>query len=130
LVMRPNFFANTPDINPLFLQQSGRPGFRTRLVLAATLAGNYGIYNGFEICEAEPVPGKEDYLDSEKYQIRVWDMDRPGHIRDDIALVNRLRRAHPALKSFASLKFYNAWNDNVLYYGKSDAKAGSFLLFH
>ena len=129
-VMRPNFFANTPDINPLFLQQSGRPGFRTRLVLAATLAGNYGIYNGFEICEAAAVPGKEDYLDSEKYQIRIWDMDRPGHIRDDIALMNRLRRAHPALKSFASLKFYNAWNDNVLYYGKSDAKAGDFLLFH
>ncbi len=129
-IMRPNFFANTPDINPLFLQQSGRPGFRTRLVLAATLAGNYGIYNGFEICEAAAVPGKEDYLDSEKYQIRVWDMDRPGHIRDDIALVNRLRRAHPALRSFASLKFYNAWNDNILSYGKSDAKAGDFLLIH
>ena len=61
--MRPNFFANTPDINPIFLQTSGRPGFRTRLVLAATLGGNYGIYNGYEICEAAPVPGKEEYLE-------------------------------------------------------------------
>jgi starch synthase (maltosyl-transferring) len=129
-VMRPNFFVNTPDINPLFLQQSGRPGFRTRLVLAATLAGNYGVYNGFEICEATAVPGKEEYLDSEKYQIRIWDMNRPGHIRDDIVLINRLRREHPALRRFESLRFYNAWNDNILYYGKSDAKAQSFMLFH
>ena len=76
--MRPNFFANTPDINPVFLQTSGRPGFRTRLVLAATLGGNYGLYNGFEICEAAPLPGKEEYLNSEKYEIRAWDFDRPG----------------------------------------------------
>jgi starch synthase (maltosyl-transferring) len=68
--MRPNFFVNTPDINPLYLQTSGRPGFRTRLVLAATLAGNYGVYNGYELCEAAPMPGKEEYLDSEKYEIK------------------------------------------------------------
>ena len=128
--MRPNFFVNTPDINPRFLQQSGRAGFRTRLVLAATLAGNYGVYNGFEICEARAVPGKEEYLDSEKYQIRVWDMDEPGHIKDDIALINRLRREHPALRAYESLRFYNAWNDEILYYGKSDPAASSFLLFH
>src|SRR3546814_1579204 len=70
---RPNFFVNTPDINPHFLQNGGRPGFRIRLVLAATLAGNYGIYNGFELCEAAAVPGKEEYLNSEKYEIRAWD---------------------------------------------------------
>jgi starch synthase (maltosyl-transferring) len=128
--MRPNFFANTPDINPRFLQRSGRPGFRTRLVLAATLAGNYGIYNGYEICEAEPVPGKEEYLNSEKYEIRSWDMDQPLNIKDDIALINRLRREHPALRAYESLRFYNAWNDNILYYGKSDPDASSFLLFH
>jgi starch synthase (maltosyl-transferring) len=128
--MRPNFFANTPDINPLFLQQSGRPGFRIRLILAATLAGNYGIYNGFEICEAAAVPGKEEYLDSEKYQIRTWDMDAPGNIRDDIVLINRLRRQHPALRAYESLRFYNAWNDDILYYAKSDPQASSFLLFH
>lgn len=127
-VMRPNFFVNTPDINPRFLQTSGRPGFRTRLVLAATLGGNYGIYNGYEICEATPVPGKEEYLDSEKYQLRVWDMDQPGHIKDDIRLLNRLRRAHPALQEFTNLHFYHADSDQVLAYGK---QAGDdFVLIH
>jgi len=128
--MRPNFFVNTPDINPYFLQTSGRPGFRTRLILAATLSGSYGIYNGYEICEAAPVPGKEEYLDSEKYQFRVWDMDQPGNIQKDIRLVNRLRREQPALKAFTSLKFHNAWNDDVLYYAKHDRGSENFVLFH
>lgn len=128
--MRPNFFANTPDINPQFLQTSGRAGFRLRLALAATLAGNYGLYNGFEICEAEAVPGKEDYLNSEKYELRVWDLDKPGHIKDDIRLFNRLRNNHPALRNFTSLSFFNAFNDSVLYYGKSDEEAGSYILVH
>jgi starch synthase (maltosyl-transferring) len=128
--MRPNFFANTPDINPFYLQTSGRAGFRVRLVLAATLAGTYGIYNGFEICEAAAIPGKEEYLDSEKYQLRHWDMGAPGNIKDDIRLINRLRREHPALQSFTSLRFYNATNENVLYYGKMDQEHDSYLLFH
>ena len=128
--MRPNFFANTPDINPLFLQTSGRPGFRTRLILAATLAGNYGIYNGYEICDAAAMPGKEEYLDSEKYQIRIWDMDQPGNIQDDIRLVNRLRRENPALQQFTSLKFFAATNENILYYGKFDPATSNYLLFH
>ncbi|MBP0440597.1 alpha-1,4-glucan--maltose-1-phosphate maltosyltransferase [Tianweitania sediminis] len=128
--MRVNFFANTPDINPVYLQTSGRPGFRTRLVLAATLAGNYGLYNGYEICDAAPVPGKEEYLDSEKYQIRIWDMDQPGHIKDDIRLVNRLRRENPALQRFLSLKFFYASNANILYYGKFDPATSNYLLFH
>ncbi|MEW5424953.1 alpha-1,4-glucan--maltose-1-phosphate maltosyltransferase [Amorphus sp. 3PC139-8] len=129
-VMRPNFFANTPDINPAYLQESGRPGFRIRLVLAATLAGNYGLYNGFEICEAEPIPGKEEYLNSEKYEIRVWDMNAPGHIKDDIRLLNRLRRERPALQDFTNLTFYNAFDDQVLLYGKRDAASGDFVLIH
>lgn len=128
--MRPNFFANTPDINPRFLQTSGRPGFRTRLVLAATLAGNYGIYNGFEICEGRPVPGKEEYLDSEKYQLREWDFDQRGHIKDDIRLINRIRAKHPAMRDFTNLQFYPAADDNVLYYGRMDHAQDSFLLFH
>lgn len=128
--MRPNFFANTPDINPVYLQTSGRAGFRSRLVLAATLAGNYGIYNGFEICDATPMPGKEEYLDSEKYQIRLWDMDQPGNIQDDIRLINRLRRENPALQKFGSLRFFNAFNDQVLYYGKFDEETSNYLLFH
>lgn len=126
---RPNFFVNTPDINPIFLQTSGRAGFQSHLVLAATLAGNYGVYNGFELCEARPVPGKEEYLDSEKYEIRAWDWDRPGNIKADIALVNRLRRQHRALQSFANLTFYNAWNDHILYYGKATPDQSDFLLF-
>jgi starch synthase (maltosyl-transferring) len=128
--MRPNFFANTPDINPLFLQTSGRPGFRTRLVLAATLGGNYGLYNGFEICEAAPVPGKEEYLNSEKYEIRAWDFDQPGHIKDDIRLINDLRRSHPALRDFLSLAFYKTSSDQVLAYGKRTSDRADFLLFH
>jgi starch synthase (maltosyl-transferring) len=128
--MRPNFFANTPDINPFYLQASGRPGFQVRLILAATLAGSYGIYNGFEICEAAAVPGKEEYLNSEKYQLRQWKLDGPGNISEDISRINRLRREHPALRAYTSLKFYNAWNDNVLYYGKIDSARDSFLLFH
>ncbi|HEV7252760.1 MAG TPA: alpha-1,4-glucan--maltose-1-phosphate maltosyltransferase [Mesorhizobium sp.] len=128
--MRPNFFANTPDINPRYLQTSGRPGFQTRLMLAATLGGNYGLYNGFEICDAQPVPGKEEYLNSEKYELRAWDMDRPDNIQWDIRFVNRLRREHPALQDFTSLQFYNAWNDNILYYGKRTEDLSDFLLFH
>jgi len=127
--MRPNFFVNTPDINPYYLQGSGRPGFRVRAMLAATLAANYGVYSGFELCESEPVPGKEEYLNSEKYEIKAWDWDKPGHIRSDIRLLNRLRREHPALQSFANLSFYNAWNDNILYYGKMTPAKDDFLLF-
>jgi starch synthase (maltosyl-transferring) len=127
--MRPNFFTNTPDINPYYLQSSGRAGFRARFVLAATLAGNYGIYNGFELCEAAAIAQKEEYLDSEKYEIRAWDWDRPGHIRDDIRLVNGLRREHEALKRFTNLAFYHAWNDNIIYYGKRSADRRDFLLF-
>jgi starch synthase (maltosyl-transferring) len=128
--MRPNFFANTPDINPYFLQYSGRAGFQTRLVLAATLGGNYGIYNGYEICEAAAIPGKEEYFNSEKYEIRAWDFDQPDNIAWDIRLVNRLRQEHPALQDFPNLAFYNAWNDNILYYGKRTPDLSDFLLFH
>jgi starch synthase (maltosyl-transferring) len=125
---RPNFFVNTPDINPYYLQTSGRPGFRVRLILAATLVCNYGIYNGFELCEGRPIPGKEEYLDSEKYEIKAWDWERPGHIRDDIRLINRLRRERPALQQFQHLNFYNAWNDHILYYGKFTPDKQDFVL--
>ena len=93
--MRPNFFANTPDINPVFLQTSGRAGFQSRLVLAATLSTVYGIYNGFELCEGTPIPGREEYLNSEKYEIKAWDYDRPGNIRDYVTRLNRIRRENP-----------------------------------
>jgi starch synthase (maltosyl-transferring) len=126
---RPNFFVNTPDINPVFLQTSGRPGYRTRFVLAATLAGNYGLYNGFEICEGAPVPGKEEYLDSEKYEIRAWDFDKPDHIKEDIRLINKIRRSYAIFRDLSNLAFFNVWNDEILYYGKRNADLSEFLLF-
>ncbi len=116
---RPNFFVNTPDINPIFLQSSGRAGFVIRAVLAATLSGLWGVYSGFELCEGAPLPGREEYLDSEKYEIRVRDFDAPGNIVREITALNRIRRAHPALHSHLGLRFYNSSNDQVMAYGKA-----------
>lgn len=115
---RPNFFVNTPDINPQFLHESGRPGFLIRAVLATMGSGLWGMYSGFELCESAPVPGKEEYLDSEKYQIRPRDFSAPGNIIAEIAQLNRIRRQNPALHSHLGLKLYNAWNDQILYFGK------------
>jgi starch synthase (maltosyl-transferring) len=115
---RPNFFVNTPDINPPFLQTSGRPGFLIRAALACTLSGLWGMYSGFELCEAAPLPGREEYLDSEKYQIRARDPTAPGNIVAEISMLNRIRRAHPALQTHLGLTFYPAFNDQVLLYGK------------
>jgi starch synthase (maltosyl-transferring) len=101
---RPNFFANTPDILHEYLQHGGRPAFRIRLLLAGTLSPIYGICSGFELCENKAVnPGSEEYLDSEKYQIRVRDWNAPGNIKHDIAKLNRMRRENPALHSLANL---------------------------
>ncbi|MGO8917422.1 MAG: maltotransferase domain-containing protein [Stellaceae bacterium] len=116
---RPNFFANTPDILPVHLQQGGRPAFRARLVLAATLSPAYGIYSGFELCENRAIPGSEEYLHSEKYEYKVWDWDRPGHIKDDIARLNQLRRDNPALHHLTNLRFCPADDPQVLFYGKA-----------
>lgn len=115
---RPNFFANTPDINPYYLQTSGRPGFVVRATLAATLSSVYGIYNGFELCEAAPYPGKEEYLDSEKYELKAWDDDRPGNIREHIVKLNRIRRDNPALWDFRNVHFTGAHNDQIIAYAK------------
>jgi starch synthase (maltosyl-transferring) len=115
---RPNFFANTPDILHAFLQEGGPPAFRIRLVLAATLAASYGIYNGFEICENRAVPGTEEYLNSEKYQYRQWDWERPGHIKDLIARVNGIRREQPAFAFNASLRFHLTTSDALIAYSK------------
>ncbi len=115
---RPNFFVNTPDINPVPLQTSGRAGFIARATLAATLSSTWGLYSGFELCEARPLPGKEEYLDSEKYEIKAWDWNRPGNIRNHIAALNRIRRENPALQDFRNVQFLNCWNDNVIAYAK------------
>jgi starch synthase (maltosyl-transferring) len=127
--LRPNFFANTPDILHAYLQEGGRPAFETRLVLAATLAATYGIYSGFEVCENRALrPGSEEYLDSEKYQIRRWDWDRPGNIRELVWLVNRIRRAHPALQWNASLRFCETDNPQIIAYTKSSRDGRDVLL--
>ena len=105
--MRPNFWPNTPDILHEELQAGHRPTFITRMVLAATLSSNYGMYGpAYELCEHVPVrKGKEEYLDSEKYEIKQWDMDRPGNIRAEIAAVNHIRRENSALQQTSNIEF-------------------------
>ena len=115
---RPNFFVNTPDINPPFLQTGGRPAFLIRAALATMLSGLWGMYSGFEICESAPLPGREEYLDAEKYEIRVRDFNAPGNIVAEIAALNRIRREHPALQTHLGVEFYPAFNDQVLLFGK------------
>jgi glycosidase len=118
---RPNFFANTPDILPFFLQQDGRAPFMIRAVLAATLSPLYGIYSGFELCENAPVPGKEEYLDSEKYQFKQRDWNAPGNIKALITRLNAARHGNPALQHLTNLRFHIAENDQVLFFAKATA---------
>ena len=125
---RPNFFVNTPDINPFILQTGGRPAFMMRAALAATLSSVYGIYSGFELCEAAPLPGREEYLNSEKYEIKPRNWDQPGNIRDYIARLNRIRRDNPALHDFRNLHLYNADDDHILVYGKATAARDNVIL--
>ncbi len=117
---RPNFFVNTPDINPLYLQTSGRSGFIVRATLAATLSSNWGLYSGFELCEASPLPGSEEYLNSEKYEIKVRDLSAFGNIKDHIRRLNAIRNEHAALQNFNNTRFLNAWNDNIIAYARMD----------
>ncbi|WP_175172961.1 alpha-1,4-glucan--maltose-1-phosphate maltosyltransferase [Achromobacter pestifer] len=125
---RPHFFVNTPDINPLFLQTSGRPGFLIRAALAAMGSGLWGMYSGFELCESAPVPGKEEYLDSEKYELRPRDWRQPGNIRAEIARLNQIRRANPALQTHRGLTMAGTGNDHVLAFVKSTPGLGNVVL--
>jgi starch synthase (maltosyl-transferring) len=125
---RPHFFVNTPDINPLFLQGSGRAGFLIRGALAATLSGLFGVYSGFELCEAAALPGREEYLDSEKYEIRVRDWNAPGNIVAELTRLNQIRQANPALQTHLGIAFHNAFNDQILYYAKATADLRNFIL--
>jgi starch synthase (maltosyl-transferring) len=119
---RPNFFVNTPDINPYFLHRSGRPGFLIRAALAALLSGLWGMYSGFELCESEPLmvadQVKEEYVDSEKFEIRPRDWQQPGNIVAEISRLNALRRNYPALRHHLGVRFYLASNDQVLYFAR------------
>ena len=118
---RPNFFVNTPDILPLHLQ-TGEPWiFKARIALAATLSSSYGVYNGFELLEHEPIPGKEEYLNSEKYELTVRDWDRPGNIKNYISQLNGIRRNNPALLQTSDLRFAQVDDSEVIGFVKESA---------
>ncbi|MDQ3420297.1 MAG: alpha-1,4-glucan--maltose-1-phosphate maltosyltransferase, partial [Acidobacteriota bacterium] len=127
--MRPNLFANTPDILHEYLQHGGRPAFQIRLVLAATLGASYGIYSGYEFAENVPVkPGSEEYLDSEKYQIRVRNYGDPNSLAELIARVNEIRREHPALQRDWGLRFHPTDNPQLIAYSKRSEDGTDLVL--
>ncbi len=117
----PNLWPNTPDILPESLQFGGRPAFITRFILAATLGPAYGIYGpAYELCDNQPLaPGKEEYLDSEKYEIRQWDIERPDSLSALIGLVNQARRDNPALQTSHGLRFHPVSNPQLIAFSKS-----------
>jgi len=127
---RPNLWPNTPDILTEYLQFGGRPAFMIRLVLAATLGASYGIYGpAFELWETRPrEPGSEEYLDSEKYEIRHWDLKRPDSLKDFIARVNRIRRENPALQQDWNLHFYPVDNEQLICYSKFSGDLANNIL--
>lgn len=118
---RPNLWPNTPDILPEHLQIGGRPAFMSRLVLAATLGANYGIYGpAFELCENAPRErGSEEYLHSEKYEIKHRDLNAPWSLKDFIARVNQIRRGNPALQADHNLRFHDTDNPLLICYSKT-----------
>jgi starch synthase (maltosyl-transferring) len=128
--LRPNLWPNTPDILHEYLQTGGRPAFMARLVLAATLGASYGIYGpAFELCEAAPAaPGSEEYLNSEKYQLRTWDLDAPWSLADLITRVNAIRRAHAALQFDHGLRFHGSDNDQLICYSKASPDGTDVIL--
>jgi len=125
---RPNLWPNTPDILPVLLQNGGRGAFLQRAVLATLLSPVYGIYSGFELCEAAALPGKEEYLDSEKYQWKERDWNAPGNIKAFIASLNRIRRENRALHQFRNLAFHRAENEHVLFFSKVTEAKDNMLL--
>ena len=116
---RPNFFTNTPDILTEYLQKGGRNAFKIRVILAATLSSSYGIYNGYELCENTAIPGKEEYINSEKYQYKVWEWNRPGNIKLFIKAINRIRNENPALHYNKNLEFVETNNEQLIAYYKA-----------
>ena len=125
---RPNLWTNTPDILPFVLRDGGRPAFMIRVALAATLSPLYGIYSGYELCENEVLPGREEYLDSEKYQYKERDWNAPGNIKDWIARLNKIRKENRALQLYTNLRFHDAENDAILFYSKMTAARDNIVL--
>jgi starch synthase (maltosyl-transferring) len=131
--MRPNFFANTPDILHEYLQHGGPPAFKIRAVLASMLSPTWGIYSGYELCEGTPVrPGSEEYLDSEKYQFRPRDWERaqqgPAGIAPYIARLNAIRKAHPALHWLRNLRFHHVDQPELICFSKRDPQEEDTVL--
>jgi starch synthase (maltosyl-transferring) len=125
---RGNLWPNTPDILPFALQQGGRPAFMIRAALAATLSSTYGIYSGFELCENEALPGREEYLDSEKYQWKERDWDGLGNIKDWITRLNQVRKENRALQGYDNLRFHQADNEAILFYAKMTPARDNIIL--
>jgi starch synthase (maltosyl-transferring) len=126
---RGNFFTNTPDILSGYLQKGGVPAFKIRAVLAATLSSIYGIYSGFELCENEVAkPDSEDYANSEKYEIKIREWDKPGNIKDLIARINAIRQENSALQEYKNLEFYETFNEQVFCYGKRTTDNSNIII--
>lgn len=127
---RPNQWPNTPDILTEFLQIGTRPAFMIRFLLAATIGANYGIYGpAFELMESRPIrPGSEEYLDSEKYQVRHWDLDRPESLRDLVTLVNRIRNENAALQNDSSIEFHPVNNDQLICFSKQSNDGSNLIV--
>ncbi len=126
---RPNFWPNTPDILADHLQHGERSAFVMRAVLAATLSSNYGVYGpAFELCENKPFPGKEEYTDSEKYEVKIWDWDRPGNIKDVLTKLNKIRRENPALQMTRNIRFCKINNEQIFAYYKATADFSNIIL--
>src|SRR5271157_5356939 len=119
--LRPNLWPNTPDILPEFLQVGGKPAFMVRLILAATLGASYGIYGpAFELCENVPLqPGSEEYLNSEKYELKHRDLHTTGSLKELISRVNRIRKENLALQSNRNLRFHETDNPSLICYSKA-----------
>jgi len=128
--VRLNVWPNTPDILTEYLQYGGRTAFMARLILAATLSANYGIYGpAFELCENRALrQGSEEYLDSEKYQIRAWNIASPDSLKGLVARVNEIRRENPALQSDWSLRFHTVDNDQLIAYSKASEDLSDIIL--
>jgi starch synthase (maltosyl-transferring) len=126
---RGNFWPNTPDILPEHLQNAGSAAFRVRAALAATLSSSWGIYSGYELCENEPYPGKEEYNHSEKYELKQRDWNEPGNIKAFITQLNRVRRENGALQLYDNLVFHQADHGEVLCYSRVTPDLGNRLLF-
>src|SRR6266404_4985173 len=125
---RANLWPNKPDILPDLLQDGGRPAFMIRVTLAATLSTLYGIYSGYELCENNALPGREEYLDSEKYQFKERDWNAPENIKDWITRLNQIRTENRALHFYDNLRFYHADNEAILFYGKMTPARDNIIL--